>query len=182
MGRKILVLTGSPRKGGNSDLLAEAFIKGAMAKGHETTKFECGYKSIKPCIACNACYTRTGACVFGDDFNQLAPLLELSDMIVFATPLYWYTFSAQLKAGLDKLYALFIGGRQSLIQDSMLLACGETKEESDYEGLIKTYQIIAKFNKWNDAGILVAPAVSDIGDIIKTDFLKKAEQMGQAIK
>lgn len=182
MSKKILVLTGSPRKGGNSDLLADAFMKGAKAAGHKIAKFECGHKNIKPCIACNVCYSKEGACAFGDDFNELAPLLEQSDMIVLATPMYWFTFPTQLKAGLDKMYALLIGGRQSLIQESMLLACGECGEQSDFEGLVTTYQRIALYQKWNDAGVLVVPAVSEKGDILKTDFLKKAEQMGQSIK
>lgn len=182
MSKKILVLTGSSRKGGNSDLLADAFMKGAKAAGHEITKFECGHKNIKPCIACNACYSKEGACTFGDDFNELAPLLEQSDMIVLATPMYWFTFPAQLKAGLDKMYALLIGGRQSSIQESMLLACGECEDQSDYEGLIKTYQKIASYQKWKDEGILVASGVLDKGDILKTDFLEKAEQMGLIIK
>lgn len=182
MSKKVLVLTGSPRKGGNSDLLADAFIKGAEAAGHKVTRFECGRKNIKPCTACNACYSKEGACAFGDDFNELAPLLEHSDMIVFVSPMYWFTFPAQLKAGLDKMYALLIGGRKSSIQESMLLVCGECGELSDFEGLIKTYQRIALYEKWKDAGILVAPAVLEKGDILKTDFLEKAEQMGRAIK
>lgn len=182
MSKKILILTGSPRKGGNSDLLADAFIKGAKAAGHEITKYECGHKNIKPCIACDACYSKEGACVFGDDFNELAPLLEHSDLIVLATPIYWFTFPAQLKTALDKMYALLIGGRQSSIQESILLTCGEGEEQSDFEGLIKTYQRMASYQKWNDTGILVVPAVLEKGDILKTDYLKKAEQMGRAIR
>lgn len=182
MSKKILVLTGSPRKSGNSDLLADAFIKGAEAAGHEITKFECGHKNIKPCIACNACYSEEGACVFGDDFNELAPLLEHSDMIVLVTPMYWFTFPAQLKAGIDKIYALLVGSRQSSIQESMLLACGECGEQADFEGLIKTYQRIAYYEKWKDSGILVVPNVLEKEDILKTDFLRKAEQMGRSIK
>ncbi len=181
MSKKILVLTGSPRKDGNSELLAEAFIKGAETAGHKVTKFECGHKNIKPCIACNACYSKDGACVLGDDFNELAPLLEHSEMIVLVTPMYWFTFPAQLKAGLDKMYALLIGGHQSLIQESMLVVCGEGGE-SDFEGLVKTYQMIARYQKWKESGILVAPAVLEKGDILKTDFLEKAEQMGRAVK
>ncbi len=179
MSKKILVLTGSPRKGGNSDLLADAFIKGAESAGHKIAKFDCGHKNIKPC---NACYSIDGACILGDDFNELASLLEHSDMIVLVTPMYWFTFSAQLKAGLDKMYALLIGGRQSSIRESMLLVCGECGEESDFEGLVKTYQRIALYQKWNNAGVLVVTAVSEKGDILKTDFLEKAKQMGQEIK
>lgn len=181
MGKKILVMTGSPRKGGNSDMLADAFIKGAGSAGHETTKFECAHKNMKPCVACDACYSKSGACVFNDDFNELAPLLEQSDMVVFATPLYWFTFSAQLKAGVDKMYALLTGGRESTVRESMLLACGESEDRSDFEGLIKSYQSIARYLNWEDKGILTVPAVSKKGDILKTDFLEEAERMGREI-
>ncbi len=182
MRKKILILTGSPRQNGNSDLLAEAFIEGAKECGHEITKFECGHKNIKPCVACDKCYSKKGACVFDDDFNELAPLLEHSDMIVLATPMYWFTVSAQLKAGLDKMYALLIGEHQSSIQESMLLACGECENQSDFDGLVSTYRKIALYQNWKDKGTLIVPSVFKKGDILKTDFLEKAKQMGQRIK
>lgn len=182
MSKKILVLTGSPRRGGNSDLLAEAFIRGAEASGHKITRFECGHKNIKPCLACDACYSKKGACIWGDDFNELAPLLECSDTIVLITPLYWFTFPAQIKSALDKMYALLIGGRKSSIQESMLLVCGECENSSDFEGITDTYQKIALYQQWKDSGILVAPGVLNKGDILKTKFLEKAEQMGRIIQ
>lgn len=182
MSKKILVLTGSPRRKGNSDMLADAFIRGAEAAGHEVTKFESCHKNIKPCLACDSCYSKEGACVFNDGFNELAPLLEYSDMIVIATPMYWFTFPAQIKAGLDKMYALLVGGHQSSIRESMLLVCGECEEQTDYDGILKTYQKIALYQKWKDKGILVVPGVLNKGDILKTGFLEKAEQMGRTIK
>ena len=179
---KILVMTASPRKGGNSDLLADAYIKGAEAAGNEVTKFECGRKTIKPCVACNSCYSQEGACVFRDDFNELAPLLEHSDMIVFATPLYWFSFPAQIKAGIDKMHALLAGGRTCAIRKSLLIVCGECEDPSDFEGLIHTYRSIAHFLNWEDAGVLTVPAVSEKGDVLKTGFLETAERMGRETK
>ena len=98
MSRNILVLTGSPRKGGNSDLLADAFIKGAKAAGNRVDKYETGLKRIVGCKACDRCYSQGEACVFGDDFNALAPLMEQSDTLVLVTPMYWFTFPTPLKA------------------------------------------------------------------------------------
>jgi hypothetical protein len=134
MVKKILVMTGSPRKGGNSDMLADAFIKGAESAGHEVTKFECAHKNIKPCIACDACYSQKGACVFNDDFNELAPLLEQSDVIVFAPPVYWFTFPAQMKGALIKCMRSD-GGRQSAIHECSCLL-RRMRDRSDFEGLI----------------------------------------------
>lgn len=182
MGKNILVLTGSPRKGGNSDMLADSFIRGARSAGHTVTKFEAGLKTINGCKACNSCYSKNGACVFGDDFNLLAPFMEQSNVIAIVTPMYWFGFPAQLKAALDKMYALIIGGRKSRIDESILLACAETSEGSDFDGLVKTYELIAAYQKWADLGHLLIPAVADKGDILKTDALKKAEVLGLDLK
>lgn len=182
MGKNVLVLTGSPRQGGNSDLMADAFIKGAQAAGHHVTKYQAGAKQIFGCKACDRCYSKGEACVFGDDFNTLAPLIEESDVIVISTPMYWFTFPAQIKAALDKMYALLIGGRQSNIKESVLLACAETEEESHFEGLIKTYESIAAYQKWTDVAKLVVTSVLNKGDILHTNALKKAEMLGLSLK
>ncbi|MDD2472570.1 MULTISPECIES: flavodoxin family protein [unclassified Methanoculleus] len=181
MSKKILVLTGSPRKGGNSDLMADAFIKGAQAAGHAVTKYETGLKKINGCKACNECYSKGDACVFRDDFNTLAPLMEQSDVLVLATPMYWFTFPAQLKAALDKMYALLIGGRQSNIKESILLACAETTEEADFDGLVRTYGLIASYQKWTDLAHLLVPSVVEKGDILHTDALRRAEELGLSL-
>jgi len=182
MSKKVLVLTGSPRRGGNSDLMADAFIKGAQAAGHFVTKFETGLKQINGCQACNKCYSNGKACVFEDDFNTLAPLLEQSEVLVIATPLYWYTFPAQLKAALDKMYALLVGNRQCNIKESILLACAETAEEADFDGLVRTYEITTAYLKWTDLARLLVPSVTEKGDILRTDALQKAEEIGLALK
>ena len=109
MKKKILVLTGSPRNGGNSDLMADAFIKGARAAGHEVVKVKTDEKNVRGCKACCACYSKGAACVIDDDFNEIAPHLENADVIAMVTPVYWYTFSAQLKAVIDRMYALCVG-------------------------------------------------------------------------
>ena len=102
-GKKVLVLTGSPRRGGNTDLLAEAFARGAKEAGYEVVIYETAHKNIKGCRACDCCFSTDKACVFDDDdFNKLAELLMESDAIAFSVPLYWYNFPAQMKAALDR--------------------------------------------------------------------------------
>lgn len=181
MGKHILVLTGSPRRNGNSDLLADAFIKGAQAAGHTVTKYETGLKNIGGCKACNQCYSKGQACVFGDDFNALAPLMEQSDVLVIATPMYWFSFPAQLKAALDKMYAFLVAGRKVNIKESILLVCAETTEKAAFNGLVKTYQRIAAYQKWHDLAHLLVPCVAEKGDILSTDALKKAEKLGATL-
>ncbi|MBH1941809.1 flavodoxin family protein [Mobilitalea sibirica] len=181
MSKNILVLTGSPRRGGNSDKLADAFIAGACLSGHKTIKYSTAEKNIKGCIDCKTCFSKGVACSVPDDFNELAPLLEQSDMLVLATPLYWYSFPVQLKAAIDKLYSFIIGNRALKIKECVLLVCGGDKDEVQYEGIVKSYKLIADFLKWKDKGIIIAPEVYDKDDILKTDALMKAELLGKSI-
>lgn len=180
MNKRILVLTGSPRVGGNSDLLAEAFIKGATESGNHIERFDAGRHTIKPCKACDSCFKNGKACVFDDDFNILAPLLLNSDVIVFATPLYWYSFPTTIKAAIDKIYSFIVGEKESTIREAMLLACGEIKEEQVFEGLRKSYELILEDRSWIDCGQLIVPNVNKKGDVINTNALLKAEEMGKS--
>lgn len=102
---KILVLTGSPRKNGNSKTLADNFIKGATEAGHEIVRFDAAQKDVHPCIACNSC-GMNGPCVFKDDFEFVRKHIADADMVVFATPMYYFGFSAQLKTVIDRFYAI----------------------------------------------------------------------------
>lgn len=182
MTKKILVLTGSPRKNGNSELFADAFIRGLESAGHEVTKFRSGNKKILGCTACNKCYSKGVACVFNDDFNELAPLAEEADMLVLATPLYWFTFPAQIKAAIDKLYALYVGKRPVKIKESVLLVCAETDDMQDFDGIVRSFDLINGYLQWSDRGQLLVPNVNKVGDIEKTDALLKAEELGKTIR
>lgn len=180
--KNILVLTGSPRVGGNSDLLADAFIKGAKLAGHKVTKFEAAFKNINGCKACNKCYSNGSACVFNDDFNELAPLAEDSDMIVFVSPLYWFSFSAQIKAALDKFYAFGVGQRNLKIKESALITCGEDTDPAGYDGIVKSYELITGYKEWVDKGRIIVTGVNHKGDILnKEEYLEQAEKMGAAV-
>ena len=181
MPKNILILTGSPRKGGNSDLLAEAFIAGARQAGHTTVKYATAQKNIKGCKACKTCFSKGVACSFADDFNELAPLVEQADMVVFATPLYWFSFSVQLKAAIDKFYSFLIGKKTLKIKECVLLVCGVAQDEAEYEGIIKSYELIAHYQGWTDRGIIIVPGVNEKGDILKTDGLKRAEALGKSL-
>lgn len=178
MGKNILVLTGSPRKGGNSDLMADSFIEGAIKSGHKVTKYETATKHIEGCRACDTCFSKDVACSFQDDFNELAPMLETSDVLVLVSPLYWSSFPAQLKVVIDKLYAFIIGGKTLGIKESVLLACGEFNSEEAFDIMVKTYEGLAEYEKWTDRGQLIVPGVLQKGDIKNTDALQKAKELG----
>lgn len=181
--KNILVLTGSPRRNGNSDRMADAFIKGALSIGHDVSRFDAARKKIGNCIACKACWKKDKPCFFQDDFDELAPLLEAADVIVFSTPIYWFTFPAQIKAAIDKMNA-YLGKSctHSLkIKESLLLVCGADEGMEIFEGIIVTYKQISKYMNWDDKGVLAVPEVREKGDISATDALVKAEEYGKSI-
>jgi multimeric flavodoxin WrbA len=179
--KNVLVLTGSPRTGGNSDLLATAFIKGATQAGHDVVECQVGQKNIMGCKACDTCYSTGKPCTFDAEFNSIAPLLEKAEAIVFITPLYWFTFPTQIKAVIDKMYAFIIGGKKLKINESMLLVCGEATEEAYFDSIVNTYRMIAGFQKWTDRGQLIVPGVLNKGDVLSTNYLDLAEKMGHNI-
>jgi multimeric flavodoxin WrbA len=179
MAKNILVLTGSPRVGGNSDAMADAFINGAKAAGHQVNKFEAGIKQINGCKACDACFSKDTACVFNDDFNTLAEYIEHADAVVFATPLYWFSFPSGIKAAIDKLYSFDKTGKEMNIKESMLLVCGATDDKSDFDGIIKSYELIAKYKEWKDLGHYIVKEVDKKGDILSSNVLNEIENLGR---
>lgn len=182
MQKNILVLTGSPRKGGNTDVLADMFIKEAVSHGHNVTRFATAHKKINGCLACDKCWSSERACNYKDDFAELEPLLESADMLVFVSPLYWYGFSAQLKSSIDKLYSYCSAAckRSLKIRESALLMCGGD-DITAFNGAVETYKNIIKFLKWEDRGVVIVPGVFNKGDIANNPQLKEAELLGRAI-
>lgn len=180
MGKNILVLTGSARKNGNSSLMADAFIKGAEASGHNVFRFDAGTKAVNGCINCDTCFSKgeDKACSFDDAFNEAAPYLINYDVIVFCTPLYWYTFPSQIKAVIDKIYSLMVAGKESKIKECLLLVCGECDNERFFEGIVKSYELIAGDRKWKDLGRFIVTGVVKPGDVSVGDHLAKIEDMG----
>lgn len=181
MAKNILVITGSPRKNGNSDQLADAFIAGAKQSGHNVLKYATASKNIKGCIDCRTCFSKGAACSVSDDFNELAEMLEQVDMVVFVTPMYWFSFPMHLKAAIDKFISFFIGQRTLKVKECALIVCGGDQEESVYEGVLKSYQLIADFMKWNSIRSIIVKGVYDKGDILKTDGLRLAEEFGRGV-
>lgn len=179
--KNIVVITGSPRKGGNSDLMADAFIKAAGGNGHEITKIAAAELNIGGCRACEGCYTTDAPCVFKDDFNMIAPAIERADVIVFASPLYWFSFSAQIKNIIDRFYSLIRGPKPFKGTKECILLASGAGEMEDFTGMIKTYEIMADYLGFKDLGKVIAEGVSDKGDVKDTGALESARQLGESI-
>ncbi|MBR2082764.1 MAG: flavodoxin family protein [Elusimicrobiaceae bacterium] len=102
MAKKVLILSGSPRKGGNSDLLCDQFLKGAQEGGHDVEKIFVSSKKIAPCLACYYCQTHKDQCAIKDDMGEIVDKIQVADVLVLASPVYFYSINAQMKAVIDR--------------------------------------------------------------------------------
>ena len=113
---KVLVINGSPRAKGNSDLLCDEFIRGAEEAGNQVKKISLREKEIFPCKACYACF-RTGSCVQKDDMAEILEKAEKADVLLLATPTYFLTMSGQMKVMIDRLLPKWqgLGGKDAYV-------------------------------------------------------------------
>ncbi len=175
---KILVITGSPRKNGNSATLADHFIKGAKEAGHEVVRFDAAFKKVHPCIACNSC-GMNGPCVFKDDFEFVREHIIGADCVVLATPMYYFGISAQLKAVIDRFYA--INGSIHVPKKAVLLMTYANTAASEAVPIKSHYEVLLKYLGWTDAGQVIAPGVWPAGAIRHTPFPEQAYRLGKSI-
>lgn len=181
MSKKIVVITGSPRKNGNSFAMTDAFIKRAEAKGHTITRFDAAYKQVGGCRACETCYSKGKACSFDDDFNEIAPAILDADTIVFTMPVYWYSIPAQIKGVIDRIFSFVIGGKDISGKECALIACCEEDDISVMDGVSIPIKKMCALNKWNMIGEVLIPGVFKVGDIDNTDGCKKAMELADKI-
>ena len=175
---KITILSGSPRRNGNSAYLARQFMKGAEEAGHEAFFFDCAAHNINGCLGCGHC-GMNGECVQKDDFDIIRPHLLEADVIVLATPIYYFSFTSQLKKVTDRFYA--INGKL-LNKKSVLLASMANPSKRVAYLVVAVYQSIANFLHWQDMGHILATRLWNPEDIRDTDFGKQAYELGKSIK
>lgn len=176
---KIVVLTGSPRRNGNTSHMADRFIKGAQEAGHEVYRFDCARHKVSGCIACNAC-GMNGSCVLNDDFEELRPHLLAADMVVFATPMYYFGFSAQLKAVIDRFYALNGRIKGAPKQSAFLMAYADTNPK-EADPMLSHYKTLINYLGWKDRGMVVAPGMWPAGAVQNTSYAKQAYELGRKL-
>ena len=173
---RITVLVASPRKGGNTDLLADAFIQGASAAGAEVTKFSLRGRKIGPCVHCDYCLTHD-RCAIADDMPQVYELLAKTDALVFATPVYFYTMTAQLKALLDRLHNPV---RKTFpIRETALLSVCEDDTLRAFDPLRATFAAIESYLGWKRVGEVLVDSVGAKGEIAGNEALARARALGE---
>ena len=181
MGKKIVVITGSPRKNGNSFAMTDAFIQAAEAKGHTVTRFDAAAKNVGGCRACETCFSTGKACTFDDDFNAIAPAILEADAIVFTMPVYWYSIPAQIKGVIDRIFSLVIGGKDISGKECALITCCEEDDMSVMDGVRIPMERMCALNKLKMVGEVLVPGVLKAGDIDKTDGCQKAAALADAV-
>lgn len=188
--KNILVIVGSNKKGGNTELLADAFISGAESPGHIVTKVFLGDTKINGCSGCNAC-RKVGYCIQKDDMAGVYPLIEKADSIVLASPLYYWTISAGIKAFIERLYAVAKEdpnpplGRYEKYPDKecALLVTAADDLFWTFEQVTSYYQFaVVNYIGWRDKGMVLAGGCGGSGSercIRQTPHLETAYHFGE---
>jgi len=178
MAKKVLILSGSPRKGGNSDLLCDQFLRGAKEAGHQVEKLTLREKQIAYCLACDACQKNGGTCVQQDDMAELLDKMIAADAIVMATPVYFYTMNAQMKTLIDRTYARYtqISGKEFYFV--MTAAVGnKALLERTLEGF---RGFTACLDGAREKGVIYGTGAWNAGDIRKSPAMAQAFELGTA--
>ncbi len=177
--KKVLVVSASPRKGGNSETLAKRFADGASASGNEVKVITVRDVGLKFCTGCLYCQSHD-KCVLNDGMNVLYSEFENADVLVFATPVYYYSVSGQLKTFLDRLNPLY--PRKNKFKEIYLLATAADDDDAAMNGSVSDIQgWVDCFDGVRLKGVLRGVGVTKKGDILKTDFPEKAYQMGNNV-
>ena len=183
MTKNIVVLSGTPRKDGNSARLAEAFIEGAEATGKEVAFFRVAGLKIQGCRGCKYCFKNQGACIQKDDMPPILDALRKADALVLASPVYFCGLTAQIKLVIDRFYASLHTWPKLDMQvkrSALLMTCGE-ETEAGASSSISTFRQICTILKWEEAGVIIAPGLHNPGDIEGRPELEQAKRLGESI-
>lgn len=177
MSKKVLVISTSPRKGGNSETLADKFIRGAREAGNDVEKVTLYDKDIRFCKGCLVCQS-TQRCVIHDDADTIVQNMLTADAIVFATPIYYYGMCGQMKTLLDRANPLFPTDYR--FRDIYLLAAAAEEDGHTVDGAVTGLQgWIDCFEKARLAGTVFAGGVTAVGEIQNHPALKQAYELGR---
>ncbi len=178
--KKVLIISTSLRRNSNSDYIAREFERGAKDAGNEVEFVSLIGKKIDFCIGCLTCQL-TQECVIKDDANEIAEKVKNADVVVYATPVYYYEMSGQMKTLIDRMNCLFPSDYK--FRDVYLLAASAEDEESAMDGAVKGVQgWVDCFEKANLAGVIRGTGLTETGEAKKDEeILKKAYEMGKSV-
>ncbi len=179
MKQKVLIISASPRKGGNSDTLCGQFMRGAKESGHQVEKIFLRDKKINFCLACDGCKRNGGRCVQKDDMAEILDKMSAADVLVMATPVYFYTMNGQMKTLIDRTYAIY----PNLNNKSMYFIV--TAADTNKHALERTIEEFRGFTSCYDGleenGIIYGTGAWQVGDIKGTPAMDQAYEMGKSV-
>lgn len=179
MSKKVLVLSGSPRKGGNSDLLCDEFVRGALESGNQVEKIFIREKKIAPCNACYYCNKSDGICAISDDMSEILEKMHWADVIVMSSPVYFYSIDAQMKTVIDRTVAQW-----TKIQNKEFYYIMTAAEDSDtvMDCTLECFRGFAVcLDGSKEMGVIYGKGVYDVGDIVGTKYMSEAYEMGKGV-
>lgn len=179
MSRKILIINGSPRVNGSTEMLADAIMKGIHDAGNIAVKINIRELNINPCQGCFNCRGKDTPCVQEDDMREVYAAFYDADVFIFASPLYWLQFTGPFKTMLDRLLTATVNDEPK--KDAVLLMTAGTPGEEIFKQAVVLYESILRFMHWKDRGRILAGGVHAVGDVQKTDFLQKAYELGKTL-
>lgn len=177
MSKKVLILSGSPRKGGNSDVLCDQFAKGALEVGNEVEKIRVADKHIGYCRACYAC--KTGACVLKDDMAEVLQKMIDADVLVLASPVYFYSIDAQLKAVIDRTVARWLEVRDKELYYIVTMADDAAASAETTLACFRGYADCVEGAV--EKGVIIGGGAYEKGEIKAHAAMREAYEMGKRV-
>lgn len=183
MGKKIVILNGSPRRNGNTSALVRAFSEGAESAGHTVTEFFLDAMDIHGCKGCFGGHSgRECPCVQRDDMARIYPAVRDCGVLVLATPLYYWTMSGQLRTAVDRLFALEEGDGNLLRGHDRACALLMAAEGHDFDDALLYFDHLAEHLRWRNLGHVLAGGNGEVGDIAGKPELRQACELGRSIR
>ncbi|MBQ2645301.1 flavodoxin family protein [bacterium] len=181
MSKKVLILSGSPRKNGTSNYMTDEFIRGAKESGHEIFRFDSARANVKHCFGCNACGMGSKPCIHKDDFVELKEYLLNSDVIVFVTPMYYFGMSSTIKKVIDRFYSID-SQIKSGNKKGILISVQHAPVDAVKDSLNNHYQAILSWLNMENAGIINAIGIESVEHIKNTPYPKQAYELGKSLQ
>lgn len=179
MAKKVLILSGSPRKGGNSDILCDQFMRGAEEAGHDVEKIWVQNKKVAPCLACYYCKDHAGECAIKDDMKEILEKMLVADVLVLSSPVFFYSISAQLKAVIDRTVARWLE-----FEDKEFYYIMTAAEDTDtvMDCTLACMRGLAECLEGSvEKGVIYGKGVYVKGEIVNHPALLQAYEMGRNI-
>lgn len=179
MSKKVLILSTSPRKGGNSDTLCDEFLRGAQESGHQAEKILIKDQTIHYCNGCSYC-SASGKCIQKDNMEEILDKMVQADVIVMATPVYFYTMDAQMKTLIDRTVPRYTEIRN---KDFYFIVTAADNSKAMLERTIEGLRGFTEdcLTGAKEKGILYATGVWKVGEVQSSTFMQQAYEMGKQV-